>query len=347
MKLTDKEVTGLIRTCAADARDLFFALRTPPALDEIAFLASALGSRVLTLLPGTVYPCGETQFTVLNAPEDLASPPVSDALFADIRLLCDPAFAAYIQKYRLRFLLLPFYETALPAEYGSKFSYRQIAELRASLPFPLCVIGISARDRMEHAAEEAFGTRIYYVVGEPETRRLYGVKTESDVDKFFMTALQCEKTRIKTHILLCATRTGAQRLQAFLKSWGVVAELFHGGRDKAENAAALEAFCKGETQILIATKSLLPSYPFLKADKLYYFGLPYSVAHADRCASLSKTGELTCFWCDNDAETLRRLTEDYAKALHITDTAFFKKRNDDLNEIVRLFNMQHADARQD
>ncbi len=334
MKLTDTAVTDLIKDPALQGRDLFFALDPPPGLPEIAALPAALGGRVLTLLPGPVYACGHTDVTVLNTPQALAVPPQSDAVLADIRMLGAPEAEAYITRYAFRFFLLPFYETALLTEYGYRFSYRQIAELRAGLPYPVRILGVSASDRLDDAVREALGALKFALLELPAKRRLCGVETENETEKFRLAARQCEKSPYTRHILLCATRTEAEHLHAFFRSWGLQAALFHGGRGRSDNEAALGQYIKGETNVLIGTKSLLPSYPFLKADKLFYCGLPYSLTHADRCAALAETGELICLWCADDIAVLRKQTADFAKALQISDPTFTAKRNVDLNALL-------------
>ena len=334
MKLADAAVAALIKTCAGEKRDTFFVL-PPPVWTEISALAGTLDARVLTLLPGTVYPCGHTEACVLNTTQDLPEAPRTDVIFADIRLAGDPGFAAYIASYGLRYILLPFYEAALLSEYGYKFSYRQLAELRAELPFHVHILGVSPEDRTETEIYETLGTRAYAVIGEKTERKLCGVQTENENGKFRLAAGECEKSPYKKQIFLCATRTEAEHLRAFFSSWGVKAALFHGGLSKDENASALRQYAAGETTALIATKSLLPSYPFLYADKVFYCGLPYSFAHADRCASLGGSGTLTCFWCDADADILSAQTAAFAAALQITDPAFLQKRAEQLSELRR------------
>lgn len=336
MKLTDAPVTELIRTCAGQGRDTFFAFPAPPSLPEMQALSGALDGRLLVLLPGTVYPCGHRDVSVFNTPQDMLGPPEQNVLFTDIRLIGAPEFAAYFTEYGFRYILLPFYETALKWEYGYKFSYRQVSELRASLPFAVHLIGVSARDRKDDALFETFGTREYAVLEDNVFPRLSGQKTENENEKFRLTARQCEASAFRKQIVLCATRTEGVRLQAFLHTWGIRAALFHGGQSKEENAAALRAFTGNEAHTLVATKSLIPSYPFIHADKVYCFGLPYSISHADRCAALSAENALICIWCDEDIVTLQTQTEAFIKALQIDDPAFSVQRKHALDEVLLL-----------
>ena len=337
MKLSDAPVTELIRTLALQGWDTFFALNTPPSLPEMQSLSGALDSRLIVLLPGAIYACGQKDVCVLNTPEDICRPPEHRLLFADIRLLGAPEFAGYLTTCGIRYLLLPFYETALIWEYGYKFSYRQIAELRASLPFQLHLIGVSASERKEDDLYAALGTKDYGVFGdEVPVRRLFGQKTENENEKFRLTARQCETSLFRKQIVLCATRTEGIRLQAFFQSWGIKAALFHGGQNKDENAAALLAFTGGEANTLVATKTLIPSYPFITADKVYCFGLPYSPAHADRCAALSAENSLISIWCEEDILTLQTQTEAFIKALDIQDPAFSAHRKTELDAVMRM-----------
>ena len=338
MKLSDAPVIELIQACAAQGRDTFFALRSPPGATELQALSQGLGERVLTLLPGAVYPCGQTGVTVLNAPEDLRKAPEHSVIFADVRLLGDECFQEYITRRRLRYVALPFYETAVLGEYGYKFSYRQLGELRAALPFPIHLIGVSADDRLEDAVFEALGTRDFAMLGEETIRKLYGAKTDTSREKFSLLARQCTVQPFKKYVILCATRDAAAHMHAFLRSCGIGSALFHGGRGRKANEAALQLYQNGKVNLLVATKSVIPSYPFVRADKLYYCGVPYSLSHADRCASLTDGGELICVWCEDDVKTLQTQTAGFMKALGITDPAFLQRRSEQLTEITALLN---------
>jgi hypothetical protein len=336
MELKDAAVIELINTCSLQQRDTYFALSVPPSIPDAAALAEGLGARVIMLLPGSIYPEGETTVTVLNNPRDLFLPVKNKLTLADIRITGLPEFAEYLSANRFRFLLIPFYENALVTEYGYKFSYKQIGELRASLPFHLHVIAVSSEDRLQNAIFEAFGTRDYAVLGEETKRKINGVKADDPTECFRITAQQCEKYTMKQSIVLCPTRTAAERLQAYFSKRGTKTALFHGGREQLDNETALRAFTERRVTTLIATKSLIPSYPFIKADRLYYCGLPYSVAHADRCAALSKTGELICLWCEEDLITLRKLNKGFMEALQIDPPAFLDIRENAMREMVRL-----------
>ena len=336
MKLKDSAVIQLIETCARQQRDTYFALSSPPDLTDAAALAEGLAARVLMLLPGTVFADGNSPVTILNSPADLFLYIKNKVTLADIRLTGTPEFAEYLSINRFRYLLIPFYENALVTEYGYKFSYKQIGELRASLPYQLHLIAVSKEDRLQNAVFEAFGTRDYAVLGEESAHKVKGAKADDPMECFRITAQQCEKHVSKQNIVLCPTRTAAERLHAYFNKRGGKTALFHGGRTRNENEAALRLFRECRVTTLIATKSLIPSYPFIKADQLYYCGLPYSVAHADRCTALSKKNEMICVWCEQDLITLRKLNEGFMEALQIDTPAFLDIRENAMQEMIRL-----------
>ena len=153
----------------------------------------------------------------------------------------------------------------------------------------------------------------------------------------YSVADQCEKYPLKKIIVECTTRSYAESLNAFLFRRNTRSVLFHGGRTIEQNRSSLEAFSGGYSNILIATKSLIPSYPFLHANKVLYFGLPYSVSHADRCASLGNDGRLTCIYSDEDILLNKRLILSFQDALGINDPDYAKDRNSMLQELLTNF----------
>ena len=334
MKLTDAAVAELAETCRMQKTDLFLRTDEMPRRADLEKYAAVVGRRVLVPLPGAAIPVENAPCTVLNTPEDLKQPLAGNAVFADIRLLSDEGFAAYLHENAVDEAVIPFYELADRAEYGSREAYGNIASLRASLPYFLQVTGLSPCDRLSDAVFEALGTEDFLQAGTKPAQRIYGFRAASERAKLYAAAAECEKTPLKRTVVQCATRRQAEELQAFLYRRGAPCGLFHGGRGRAENGAALAAFTGGKCNLLAATKALLPAYPFFSADKVLFCGLPYSVSHALRCLSLANSKEILCVYCDKDVSLPERLSRGYYETLQLEDEAFLARRADMLRDLM-------------
>ena len=332
MMFGDSDYISLIDSFAIQNKDLFLMLQRMPELRELQALAEGLRRRVLVLLPGTLYPCGQTGAVLEAAGARL---PEGNLILGDVRLMNDPAFPDLIAYGNIREILLPFYECADVTEYGYKFAYAQLAETRASLPFYVHVTGVSTGEYARDEITAALGAKLFVSTGLPADYRLRGAKTESEEQSLDVTVRQCEKSPYKRRIVLCPTRTRAEKLQAGFTRRGTKCGLMHGGRTREENALALKKYISGEIPLLAATKSLIPSYLFLRADTLYCCGLPCSLSHAARCASLSANGELICIWSDGDTDLLRAQSTDFMEALQIADPAFLRTREAQVQEVLK------------
>ncbi len=314
MNLLQPELTDLIRSCAAEKTDVYLSLRALPRAEELEAFGNALGTPVLVLLPGAVFGVPQGRYQLIAAESALPQKIRPGAVFADVRAAAAEGFAGFLQRHRIREWAVPFYECASPAEYGYRLSCAVPAELRASLPFPVHITAFTRGDRLRPECFAAMGTDEYAFFGEQFTDALTGAKTENEAEALRLTASQCRKHPWKKTAVFCTTRAKAETLYAYLRRSGARAALLHGGRTPAQAQDAINAYTAGEAQILVATKAALPSYLFIKADRAYYFGLPYSLSHAARCAAFTDGGEITCIYSADDVLLNRRLTGEFCRS---------------------------------
>ena len=330
MKITSNEIINLIRECTPLKTDVFLQLCTMPRAADFAAFERALGERVLVLLPGAVF-SASTPEAVAHVSDALGN---ADIAYMDIRELLNDNAAEWIRRMRFTQWVLPFYECADITEYGYKTAYIAVSDLRSLLPFPVQITAVSMGDHLGPGVFEPLGTTDYILTGEDVGNKISGCRASDERNALYLTADQCAKYPLKTVIVQCTTRSSAETLQAFLQRRNVNAALFHGGKTAEQNALALADFTGGRTQLLIATKSLIPSYPFVQADKVIYFGLPYSLSHAQRCATLSTDCRLTCIWCDADIERNRTLTASFLQTLGINDAQITLRKEEMQNELL-------------
>ncbi len=330
MKITTNEIINLIRESTPLKTDVFLQLRTMPRAADFTVLAKALGERVLILLPGAVFSARAPE-AVMHVSD---APGSADIAYMDIRELLTDNAAEWIRRMRFTEWVLPFYECADITEYGYKTAYIAVSDLRSELPYPVHITAISMGDHLGPRVFEPLGTTDFVLAGEDAGNKIAGCRVADERAALYLTADQCAKYPLKTVIVQCTTRASAETLQTLLQRRNVNSALFHGGRTAEQNALALADFTDGHTQLLIATKSLIPSYPFVQADKVFYYGLPYSLSHALRCASLSTDGRLTCIWCDADIERSRALTASFLQALGMNDTQITAQKEEMLREVL-------------
>lgn len=333
MKLSSPEVISFANDCKMQQTDVFFCLPKAPTHQELRRFAEGLDETALVLLPGAVFDCGTTGITVLRTQADLRHLPAQRLAYMDIRLFAEQTFPAFFSDSGVRLLILPFYECAAITEYGFRESYMAVAHARASVLFPLHIVAVSGEDYLTPPVFDALGTVDYILTGEQSPAPVQGVKTVSPREKLSFTAALCEKSMLKQTIVQCPTRTDAETLQAFLRRRRTPASLFHGGKPTEQNRTAVSDYSSGKVNILIATKSLLASAPFLCADQILYFGLPYSLSHARRCASIGRNGSITCIWCDDDLSLNRRRLVSFYKTLGMDDAATFAAVQSASNEL--------------
>ena len=336
MNITSPEIIHLIKQCTSIKTDVFLQLRSMPAFIDYSILAKELDLSVVVLLPGSVYSCGRYNH-VINKDGKIPSDESKNLFFMDVRVLFNDDAPEFFHTTGCTNIVLPFYECADPAEYGYKMAYGCISDIRASLPRAIHITGISRGDHLSPAVFEALGTVDYILAGEEYNDTVSAYRAVSREAAMYSVADQCEKYPLKKIIVECTTRSYAESLNAFLFRRNTRSVLFHGGRTKEQNSSALDAFTGGYSNILIATKSLIPSYPFVCADKVLYFGLPYSVSHAYRCASLGSDGRLTCICSEEDIQLNKRLILSFQNALGINDPDYAKTRNNMQNELLTEF----------
>ena len=301
MQLTDPALTELARQGAIGKTDTFFCLPELPNIEQIARFCRELRERAFVFLPGGGFPRSGEGWGAVSDP--LLPLPDAPAVLADIRLLAHTDAPALLERSGIGEYLLLFPECADPAVYGYRFSYRYIAELRASLPFPVHITGVTVNGALSDRVFRALGVRDMAVVGLPAGETLTRYKAVSPRAKLFALAAECEKHPLERRIVFCPTRAEAQLFGAALLRRNTPFALYHGGRTEEQNAAAFAAYSEGRVSLLVATKALLPCFCFLSADRALYCGLPFSREHARPLALLSPAKTLHCVYCEEDVRT--------------------------------------------
>lgn len=337
MKLYNQEIADIISAASESGQDLFLIASSRFSVTDVKLLSEKLNKKLLVLLPGPFYPTFPVSgVQYVNKPGDLYNFCGAKVVFADVRLLGDGEFTAFLEQNGFSELLLPFAECASPYEYGYRLSYRQIGELRAS-GAAFHITALISMDAGEKILAETFGSQAYIVAGKEAGFSCNLLKSNKDAERDHYTENECEKSPFTRTVVFFLTRRQAEKYASFLFKRNASFALIHGGREYDKNLSALGAFQNGEANVLLATKHVLASAPFLDADQLIFCGLPVSEAHARRLTALGKTDKLSCFYSETDISLVHTLLPGYKESMMIEEADFVSRKTEDFNAFLRKF----------
>lgn len=312
MRLTDPAVTALAAAACGAGTDLYLRGATDCGAQTLLRFLQGAGGKWAILLPGEVPVPVPPPFLLLNRTDPLPPETGEGIPVCDVRLLNREDFFPWLAAKGVRGLLLPFSECAFVAEHGYRASYRQLGERRAE-GFVFSVTALLT-DRSEN------DPRLREILLSPEAALLDGGERKEicaarftdgrERDRYLLSA--CVRSAIGRTVVLFPSRDRAESFRSMALRRDIPCGIVHGGRTEAENRAQAEAFLRGEIQVLSATKYLLPSAPFFRADAAYYAGLPFSVSHALRVASLAPDGNHLICTTEEDQRTCETLSRGFA-----------------------------------
>ena len=310
MKIEKEDIRLLASATREAGEDLFCVTGIVPGFDELATLFTVQEEPTLLLLPGT-FVLPETlikedvsvRFLRAGLPPWRAVLLRGDILAADVRLFCDESFRAFCEKCGMRHILIPFAELADGNEYGGRTAYGWIGEWRAALPYELRVTALFSAPPEDHAVfVRLFGSPGCTVIDASIAPEVYAYETADVRKKYAFTISLSQKHPMKRTAVLFTDRREAEEFLRLLQKQGIASIYVNGTLTAKRYAEAMESFanCGG---LLVATKSVLASCLFYRADEVIFCGMPYSRAFMTRCASFAADGALECCFCTKDIET--------------------------------------------
>ncbi|MBQ6065793.1 MAG: hypothetical protein IJK89_03145 [Clostridia bacterium] len=221
---------------------------------------------------------------------------------ADIRLLADAEFRAFCEQRKISHLIVPFAELADGNEYGSRDSYGWIGEWRASLPCALRVTAVFSEPLSDYGPFIArFASPGCTVVNAYRAPDVFAYQTVGIRKKYAYTRELALRRFAHRSAVFFTDRREAEEFLRFLHHADVRAVYVNGNMTEEQLYDALDAFSSCD-DLLIATKSVLASCLFYRADNVFFCGIPYSVSFLTRCASFSNDGSISCVFCEKDIE---------------------------------------------
>ncbi len=113
---------------------------------------------------------------------------------------------------------------------------------------------------------------------------------------------------LKQVIVFSNTKIGASRLSRQLENAGVKASAIHGDKSQAERMAALDAFKRGDIEVLVATDVAARGLDIAELPCVINYDLPYNaedyVHRIGRTGRAGASGDAISFCTDKDARLL-------------------------------------------
>jgi ATP-dependent RNA helicase RhlE len=113
---------------------------------------------------------------------------------------------------------------------------------------------------------------------------------------------------LKQVIVFSNTKIGASRLSRHLEVEGIKASAIHGDKSQAERMAALDAFKRGEIEVLVATDVAARGLDIAELPCVINFDLPYNaedyVHRIGRTGRAGASGDAISLFTDKDARLL-------------------------------------------
>jgi superfamily II DNA/RNA helicase len=137
------------------------------------------------------------------------------------------------------------------------------------------------------------------------TQIIYKVQDEAKRDAV---AHVIRERNLKQVIVFSNTKIGASRLSRQLESAGVKASAIHGDKSQVERMAALDAFKRGEIEVLVATDVAARGLDIAELPCVINFDLPYNaedyVHRIGRTGRAGASGDAISFCTEKDARLL-------------------------------------------
>ena len=330
VRINEKPVAELVRAAFETGADVFARTDGPFDAASLYAFAQEQDGDALILMPGRVYPPPGASFPMLRAAAATAAGPA----FADVRILADGLFTETPRKNGALTLALPFAECAFVTEHGYRAAYRMIGELRAAGTELRVAALLAGAGPQDERLREVFGSPDAILLGETHPRAVPAARFYDARERDAFLLHSAELSALGSTVILFPSRAEAERFARLPAARGMHCGLVHGGLPPEENENTVAAFAAGDLGVLLATKHILPSAPFLKADRAIFAGLPFSPAHLNRCAALCGGEPPTVFWCEADLREARRLSEGFARAIGADLPRFMAVREDKLRAVL-------------
>lgn len=144
------------------------------------------------------------------------------------------------------------------SEWGHDFrpSYQLIAEIRNFHPeVPMMALTATATLQVQKDIIESLGLKDPMVFEAPFERNNISYEVYPVSNKLSAVTRLCQRNQGNVGIIYCQTRRSVKEITKYLLSQKINANMYHGGMLRKQRSAALEAWMKEQTPIMVATNA--------------------------------------------------------------------------------------------
>ncbi len=259
--------------------------------------------------------------------------------FYDIRMLGDEDFRKSLTENGIKRFIVLFSECADKSEYGYREAFGWIGEMRAEITHFIQVVALFSpcSDSFENCGK-LFGCRNLICIGEKEMPDCDIFMAVSSKAKFYQTAELCEKYAFKKSAVYFNSREEARSFSRFLENRGTRCVYADGSLSPETLRENVLRFGRGEVNILVATKSFIPTAYFYPPEKVFFCGVPFSLSHLSRCAAFLKDEKPFVIYCEEDVKRNEKIIASFSEKL--SDGEISEMRITRLEEMVKMLNTE-------
>ena len=311
----DSSVKNVIDSAYENKTDVFLRMNPPEPLLLISDF-----SDTAVFLPGSFYTGDEP-------------------CFYDIRRLGDEDFRKSLLESKIRRIVTLFSECADKSEYGYRESFGWIGEMRAEAArFIQIVAFLSPCSDSLGICAGLFGSPDVVVLGEKAEPDFNAFKAVSEKAKFYQTAELVERYAYGRSVVYFNSREEALSFSRFLCKRGTACSCIDGATSGEELKNKLTAFYNGSVNILVATKSYIPSSLFYPPERVFFCGAPFSLSHIARCGCALKSEKPFVVYCEDDVKRNEKIIASFSEKL--ADGEISGIRIARLNEMCKMLNIK-------
>ncbi len=239
-----------------------------------------------------------------------------NTLFYDIRKLGDEAFRKSLTKNNVKRFVVFFCECADKSEYGYREAFGWIGEMRAeTTDFFQVVAFFSPGSDSFRICGKLFSSKDFICLGGKEMPDFNVFQAVSPKAKFYQTANLTEKYAFKRSAVYFNSREEARSFARFLENRGTRCVYVDGAESPDSKKDDICKFNSGEINILVATKSYIPTACFYPPEKVFFCGVPFSISHLARCACSLKNERPFVVYCEEDIKRNKKIIASFSERL--------------------------------
>ena len=259
--------------------------------------------------------------------------------FYDIRKLGDEDFRKSLIRNNIKRLAVFFSECADKSEYGYREAFGWIGELRAeTTDFFQVVAFFSPCSDSFLICSKLFSSENPCCLGEIEMPDFDVFQAVSPKAKFYQTASLAEKYAFKRSAVYFNSREEAHSFVRFLENRGTRCIYADGAKAPDFLKDDILKFNSGKINILVATKSYIPTAYFYPPEKVFFCGVPFSVAHLSRCAYPLENEKPFVVYCEEDIKRNEKIIASFSERL--SDREISEMRISRLKNMVKMLKIK-------